>query len=121
MKADQFTVKESAFGKNRGDTFYFSRAGNVATAGAQLVETQTIPVTKVPLSQGNIAVAEYGNSISFTGKVAALSEIDIERIILQPLKNDAAKVLNSAAMTQFKATYVQYTPTGTDAAPTGRR
>lgn len=119
MKADQFTVKENAFGKNRGDTFFFSRAGNVATAGGQLVETQTIPVTKVPLSQGSISVTEYGNSISFTGKVEALSEIDVERIILQPLKNDAAKVLNSAAMTQFKATYVQYTPTGTDAAPTG--
>ncbi len=119
MKADQFTSVESAFGKNKGETFFFSRAGNVAVAGGALVETQTIPVTSVPLTQGSITITEYGNSISFTGKVEALSEIAMDRIIVKPLRNDAAKVLNAAAIAQFRATFVQYTPSGTDAAPTG--
>lgn len=62
---------------------------------------------------------EWANGISFTQKLEALADVEIEQVILQPLRNDMAKTLNNAAMDEFQATYLQYTPTGTDAVPTG--
>ena len=119
MRADQFTRVEPAAGKNRGSVVYFNKISNVATAGGSISESATVPITNITIAQGSVTLLEYANGISFTGKLEALSDVEVEQVILQPLRNDMAKTLNSAAMTQFKATYLQYTPTGTDANPTG--
>lgn len=42
----QFTDLKESIGTKRGDTFYFDKAGNVATQGGTLTETATIPETQ---------------------------------------------------------------------------
>ena len=56
----QFTDVKEAIGKNRGDTWYFDKAGNVATQGGTLVETSTIPETQFVTNQGTGSITEYG-------------------------------------------------------------
>lgn len=119
MKGDQFARVEPAAGKHKGSTIYFDKVANVATAGTALNETQPVPITNVTIAQGSVVMTEYGNGVAFTGKLEALSEFTMEQLILKPLRNDAAKTLNTRAITEFKATYLQYTPTGTATVPTG--
>lgn len=119
MVARQFVRPDSAIGKNKGDTFDFDRISNVSTGGAALLESQTIPETKVTISKAQLTVTEYGNSVPFTGKLESLSEFSPSNIVTQALKNDMAKTLDTAAMAQFQAAKIKYTPTGTSGSPTG--
>jgi hypothetical protein len=123
MRGDQFCRPEPGAGKNRGDTVFFVKVSNLAGDAGDttdpLSENQTIPIDNVTLPRGTITLNEYGRAVGFVGKLEALSEFEIERVILQPLKNWAAKKFNTLAMSEFKATYVQYTPTGSVSNPTG--
>lgn len=119
MRADQFTRVEPAAGKNRGDIVYWNKISNVATAGGAINETQPVPITNITIARSSVTLKEYANGISFTGRLEALSDVEIEQVVLQPLRNDMAKTLNKEAMAEFQATYLRYIPTGTDAAPTG--
>lgn len=92
----QFVDVKEAIGKNRGDTFLFDKAGNVATQGGTLVETNTIPETQFVTAQGTGSITEFGNSVPFTGKLQALGQFQIDAVTEQRLRDDMVKVLESA-------------------------
>ena len=104
MKFRQFVDAESAAGRNRGDTFLYDKISNISTAGGTLTETETIPKRNFTILQGSLVITEYGNSIPFTMKAKTLAQIDVPENIRVVLRNDMAKVLDSAAATQFAAT-----------------
>jgi N4-gp56 family major capsid protein len=99
----QFCDAKEAFGLGIGDTFNWNIYSDVATAGGQLSESQTMPETNFTISQASAKIVEYGNSVPFTKKLDDLSEHPVTEIIHKVLKNDARKVLDSAAYTQFNA------------------
>jgi len=59
--------------------------------------------------------SRYGNSVPFTKKLDDLSEHPVTEIIHKVLKNDARKVLDSAAYTQFNASPIRLTSTSASA------
>lgn len=115
----QFVRKEPGYGKNKGDKLLFDRISNVATQGTTISELSKMPETNFTITQGEVQVNEYGNSIPWTGKLEALSEFSVNNIVLQALKNDMAKALDAAAMAELQTCKIKYAATGTAAAPTG--
>jgi len=112
MKARQFTRLESAIGKGKGDTLDFNKISNVATQGGTIPESSKIPETKITIQRGQMTMEEYGNSIPFTGKLETLSEFSVSNIWTMALRNDMAKVIDSAVLTELKTTDLRYVPTG---------
>jgi len=102
MKFRQFVDPEGGMGKGRGDTILFDKISNISTAGGTLSETSTIEKRNYTIKQGSLTVVEYGNAIPFTLKAKTLAEVDVPEIVKTVLRNDMAKVLDSAAATQFK-------------------
>src|SRR3990167_4653569 len=100
----QFTDPEPMAGQGRGSKVFFNKISNISTAGGTLVETDTIPKRNYTITQGTLTMTEYGNSIPYTFKVRALSEVSVPDIVRVVLRNDMGKVLDSAAATQFMAT-----------------
>lgn len=100
----QFVDVKEAIGKQRGDTWLFDKAGNVATQGGTLVETNTIPETNFITNQGTGQIFEFGNSIPFTQKLMNLAQFQLEPVTEQKLRDDMVKVLESACGTQYIAT-----------------
>lgn len=115
----QFARVEPGLGKNRGDTLYFDRVSDLDTPGAALTETDVIPESRVSITRGNLVMTEYGRAVPFTGKLEALAEFSPDSVIQVALKNDQAKVLDSACGAQFQTAQVTYTPTGTIGSPGG--
>lgn len=91
-------------GKKKGDTFTWDIVSNVATQGGALTETNTIPETNFTITQGTLTITEYGNSVPYTGKLEDLSKFSVRDVVMKALKNDAAKVMDAAAFTQFNLT-----------------
>lgn len=118
MKFRQMTRKEPGFGMHKGSTYLFDRISNVNTQGGPIAELSQMPETDYVVSQGQLIVTEYGNSVPWTGKLEALAKLDVEDITVKALKNDMAKTLDQAAATEFQAAPLSYIPTGTDVAPT---
>jgi len=92
---------EVASGKGKGDTYTFDCVFNVQTQGGTLVETNTMPETNFKILQNSGSVYEYGNAVPWTKKLEAMSQFNVRRPVMQALRNDAAKVLDSAAFDQF--------------------
>ena len=102
MKFRQFVDAENAAGRRRGDTFLFDKISNISTAGGTLIETETIPRSNYTITQGSLQITEYGNSIPFTLKLETLSQAaDVPDSIKTVLRDDQAKVLDSAASVEF--------------------
>lgn len=112
VRARQFTRIEPGFGKNMSDSLDFDKVSNVNTAGGAISETAKIPESKVSVKKGTLVVTEYGLKIPYTGKLEALSEYNPYNPFQKALKDDMAKALDIATMTQFKATEIKYAPTG---------
>lgn len=102
MKFRQFIDAEGAIGKNRGEKVLFNKISNISTAGGTISETATIPKVNYTITQGSLTVTEYGNAIPYTLKVQTLSDVSVPDIVKTVLRNDMAKVLDSAAAVQFK-------------------
>lgn len=102
MKFRQFVDAEGAAGKNRGDAVLFNKISNITTAGGTISETSTIPKRGYTITQGSLSVTEYGNAIPFTLKAQTLADVSVPDIVKTVLRNDMAKVLDSAAAVQFK-------------------
>jgi N4-gp56 family major capsid protein len=105
MKFRQFVDAEGAAGKNRGDTVMFNKISNITTAGGTISETSTIPKRNYTIVQGSMAVAEYGNAIPYTLKAQTLADVSVPDMVKTVLRNDMAKVLDSAVATELKTTY----------------
>jgi N4-gp56 family major capsid protein len=102
QKFRQFVSMEPSAGASRGDKVFFNKISNIATAGGTLTETDTIPKSNYTITQGTLQLNEYGNSVPFTLKAKTLAEVQVPEIVRTVLRNDMAKVLDSAAATQFK-------------------
>jgi N4-gp56 family major capsid protein len=102
MKFRQFVDAEGAAGKNRGDAVLFNKISNITTAGGTISETSTIPKRNYTITQGSLAVTEYGNAVPYTLKAQTLADVSVPDIVKTVLRNDMAKVLDSAAAVQFK-------------------
>lgn len=106
-------VKDAAIqGKKKGEMFHWNIYSDVATAGAALTEGTAMPETNFTISQGTMTVTEYGNSVPYSSKLDDLSEHPVKEIIQKVLKNDAKKVFDNAAKTQFNLTPLYVAPTG---------
>lgn len=103
FKLRQFIDTKEAIGKRKGDTFLFDKAGDVATQGGTLLETQTIPETNYITNQGTATIVEWGNSIPFTEKLEELAQFDTPSVTEMKLHNDAIRALESAAGDQYAA------------------
>ena len=100
----QFCDVKDAASKNKGNTFTWDVVSDVATAGGTLVETNTMPETQFTITQATLTITEYGNSVPYSGKLEALTEIGVRRPIMQALRNDAKKTFDRAAYAQFYLT-----------------
>ena len=94
-------------GKKKGDTFTWDVYSDVSSAGAVLVETNTVPETNFTIVQGTLTITEGANSVPFSGKLDNLSKFPVTQIIEKVLKNDCVKFLDRQAWTQFNSTLLQ--------------
>ena len=99
----QFCDAKEAFGLGIGQTFNWNIYSDVQQAGGALSESQVMPETNFTIAQNSLTITEYGNSVPFTKKLDDLSEQPVTEIIHKVLKNDARKVLDTAANGQFNA------------------
>ena len=113
MKFRQFVDIEPAAGRGRGDKVFFNKISNISTAGGTLNETATIPRRNFTIQQGTLTITEYGVAIPYTQKLATLSEVSVPDNIKTVLRNDQAKVLDSAAAVQFQTSDYKATITNT--------
>lgn len=113
MKFRQFTDPASAMGQSKGQLFLFDKISNVQTQGGTLTETSPIPKTNFTITQGSLTLREYGNSVPYTNFAQLLAESDLPSHIEQALMDDMAKVLDSAAATEFQASDYKATITNT--------
>lgn len=97
----QFCDAKEAFGTGVGEYFNWNVYSDVADEGRALNETETMPETGFTITQGQVVVTEYGNSVPFTKKLDDLSEHPVTEVINKVLKNDARKALDKAAYAQF--------------------
>lgn len=113
MKFRQFVEWKNAKGSNKGDKLYYDKAQNIQTQGGTLVETNTMPESYFPTQQGTLTITEYGNSVPWTHKLEKLAELDVNSTIVQTLRNDMAKTLDSGAAAQFTSASWKYVCYGT--------
>lgn len=102
MKFRQFVSPEPAIGKNRGDKVFFNKISNISTAGGTLTETSTIPKRNYTIVQSTLTVNEYGNAVPWTLKAQVLADVQVPDLVKTVLRNDMAKVLDSAAAAEYK-------------------
>ncbi|MBT4812457.1 MAG: hypothetical protein HON73_11630 [Thiotrichales bacterium] len=110
--AEDFTDK----GLNSGDAFQWNIYSDVGTQGGELAENEAMPETSFTITQGSGTVAEFGNSVPYSGMLDDMSKHPVKQIIHKALKNDAVKALEASAHTQFAATPLTVTPTSGNSA-----
>ena len=122
----QFCDVEAAIGKNRGQTFQWNVYGDTTLAGGTLAENLPMPSTGFAIGQGSVTITEWGISVDYSGKLEAMAEHDIRKIVFQTLKNNANRALDTGAHAQFNTTLLRYVGTAattynldTDGTPTG--
>jgi len=101
QKFRQFTKPEDSAGAHKGEYVLFNKISNIVTQGGVLTETSTIPKTNFTITQGSLQILEYGNAIPYTLKAETLEESSLQSDVQIALKNDMAKVLDSAAAIEF--------------------
>jgi N4-gp56 family major capsid protein len=109
----QFVDIEAAAGKGKGDKVLYNKISNIATSGSTLSETSTIPKTGYTIQQGSLTVNEWGIAVAHTLKAKTLAEVSVPDIVQTVLKNDQAKVLDSAAAAQFQSSLYKAVITNT--------
>lgn len=114
VKFRQFAdVKDAALqAKKKGDKFHWNVYSDVLTEGAALTENVAMPETNFTITQGEMTVTEYGNSVPFSEKLDELSEHSVTEVIQKVIKNDAKKVFDKAAYAQFNLCPLRVAPTG---------
>lgn len=111
-KFRQLAKIESAVGKNKGEKFHWNIYSKVDQKGGKLATENTIPETGFSVTQGELIITQYGNSIPYGAKVRTLSEHNIKEIINEVMKEDAKEALDEDAAAQFDATPLRVAPTG---------
>lgn len=91
---------EENLGKGAGDTVYYIFVKNVANEGGALSESQPVPETKMTVVRSSFTITEYGNSLTWTGKLEDLANLPVEHPFVRGLINDIRKVENTAVYTK---------------------
>jgi len=102
-------------GLGKGELFHWNVYSDVATGGDALDEQEAMPETNYTITQGQLTITEYGNSVPYSGKLDNLSKQPVSEIIHKVLKNDAKKTLDGAAFNQFNLTPLTVAPASTGA------
>ena len=113
LRFHQFCTLKEEWGKNAGETFKFDKYANISTQGGTLTETDTIPARSHRFYQGTATLREFGNSIPFTRKYETLAQIGVREPVVTALKDDFAKVIDTAVEAQYDACKVRYVSTTT--------
>jgi len=103
MKFVQFCDVKDAFGKHKHDELIYDKISNIVNAGTVLDEVATMPVSHFGILPGTLSINEYGICVPWSGKVEALSKLNVRDAIMKTLRNDQAKALDQAAKDQFVA------------------
>lgn len=113
MRYRQFCDAKDAAekGLNKGDKFHWNVYSDVADQGGEIAESDVMPETNFEITQGELTMTEFGNSVPYTGKLDNLSKHPVTEIIHKALKNDANKAMERAAHAQFDRTLTRYAPT----------
>lgn len=93
-------------GLGAGELFNWNVYSDVADGGDSLDEQVAMPETNYTITQGQLTITEYGNSVPYSGKLDNLSKQPVSEIIHKVLKNDAKKTLDGASFNQFNLTAV---------------
>ena len=99
-------------GLHSGQYFNWNVYSRLTTGGGQLDENVEMQTSNFTISQGQLMVTEYGNSVPYTGKLDDMSKQPVTEIIQKVLKIDAKETLDGAAWSQFNSTVVRVAPTG---------
>ena len=70
-----------------------------------------MPETNFAVDQTELTIVELGNSVPYTGKLAALAKHDVLAIINKGLKNDARKAFDIEAYNSFDDCQIRVAPT----------
>lgn len=111
---------------NQGETFNWNVHKRVGRQGRRLAETQPMPETGFEILQNSLTVYEAGNSVPFTGKLDALAIHEVQGLIDNNLKHDAACYFDIEVFLQMKRTLLRASTTNsatsvtydTDGSPT---
>lgn len=114
MRFKQFTTMREQWGKNAGETFLYDKYGDIDTQGGTLTETATIPQGSYRLYQSTATLYEWGNSIPYTKKYETLAQANDRKGPVTRLKDDLAKVIDTAVEAQFDLCKIRYVGTATD-------
>lgn len=114
----QFCDVQAAIGKHRGQEFQWNVYGDTSSTNADgtITENASMPEGDFAISQGTVTIKERGHSVPYTGKLEALSEHDIEKIVFKVLKNHCNRTMDYAAHADgFDSGILQYVATGATA------
>lgn len=89
-----------ALGLGAGDTVQYTYFPRVTNSGGQLDENEAIPESSLTPIKGTYTVAEWGNSIKWTGKLEDLSRLTIEDDFMVALVEDLKRLENDAVYDQ---------------------
>ncbi len=103
QKFRQFCDIKLEYGKNKDENWNFDKVSNISTEGTALTETNTIPEHNLVITQGTGTVTEYGNAITYTGKLEALAKWDPKNPFQRKLRDDMAVVIDKTVEAQFDA------------------
>ncbi len=114
MRYRQFCDAKDATKKTKhtGDNFTWNIYSDVAAAGKDLTESLEMPETNFTITKGSLTVVEKGNSVPYAGVLDIMSKHPVKEIITKGLKNDANKVMEARAHTQFDSTLLAVGPVG---------
>jgi len=98
----KFVKTEPMAGKNKGDKVLFDKISNLTSNGGTIAETDTMPTTGYTITQGTLAMTEYGIAVPFTQKLENVAFVAVPESIKTSLRNSMSKVLDSAAAAEFQ-------------------
>ena len=110
MRFRQHCHIDPAIGKHKGAIHHWNIFSKVANGGRALSENESMPEDGFTIAQGSLTLAEYGNSVPYTGVLDDLSKQPVEVIIHQVLKDDANTTLEEAAWEQWDDSLLTVTP-----------
>jgi len=117
-KFRQLVRRVSEYGKEMGDTIYFTKASYLNDRGRAIGERDAVPTTGLTVSRDSLTVQEFSNSLEYTRWLEDLVTLDINEVIKTALADDMARTIDEACGTVFRTADIVYTPTGSITTPT---
>lgn len=97
-------------GLHAGEKFHWNVYSDVGTQGDKIDETQPVPETSFKITQGELTVTEFSNSVNYTSKLDNLSLVPVQRVIHKVLKKDAQKAFDGNAYDEFNKCLLRAAP-----------